>query len=315
MDDSFPFHSKSGSKIALRENMLFKLNKRLLDEKEAEKAIKDFESLIGKFKDVILIRLSEKDSFSPKLKEFLANKERNIELISLKQETIPDYIFVTCAKRIQMGFDIFESNQKRGFAIYDPIICKKIALKYNLPEEEVKKKFEDGTVNELFKDTFRNVKDLTQYLIKELDLFLFTAEELKRAEEYLGYYPVSQAMLPYDIYSKDSLFLCHPEIPIEFIELFSSDFNRLPNFTVFTKEYLLEREANIGKILGFDPNKIPDPFLHHIVIAYLFPSSCQMIPLLKVQERAERVARFILGLEEESGGGDHQEEEMGNLRE
>ncbi|MGL5784532.1 MAG: hypothetical protein ACRCYZ_03590 [Alphaproteobacteria bacterium] len=291
-DDAFLLNRKSRPKVLLAKDNFFELSKKTLDEEETKKAIKNFESLIGKFRGIDLIRLSEKDFFALKLKEYLEKGNIKVEFIDLTQEPIPDYVVVTCSKRAQMGFNVFE----QGTAVYDPDVCKYMALKYNLSEQEVKKKFEDGTIDELFKHAFQNVEDLAEYLIKKLNLFLFTAEELRKAQERLGYYPASNLAFPYIIYSKDPL--PNSEIPIEFIELFSSDFNNLPDFVDFTKEYLIKREDHTREILNYPPTEISPTLLHQLVIAYLFPSPCQLLPLLKVQERAKRVARAILGLEE-----------------
>ncbi|MGL5720442.1 MAG: hypothetical protein ACRCYP_06605 [Alphaproteobacteria bacterium] len=302
-DDSFPFDGKPISSISLSENKLFfERNKRSLDECMKKKAKENFKFLIEKFPDHCSVVLSKEDSFTPELSFFLReNNVRDIK-ISSKSEEFPENVYLACAQRAKLAFNLFENNEKQGTAVYLAELSRNLASTEGLLEGDIKQRFEDGSINKIFRQGLSAPQSLADYLLKVPGIFLFTVSELEFAKLSLGYYPVSSWANPYCIsFMKPAE---HPGLPLEFLELFSADFNGKPGIDISViSKYLLESQK-IARLHVEGIAKIPsERRVYRMVVETLFPAPWQMIPLLKVQERAERVARAILGLEEESESG------------
>ncbi|MGL4824701.1 MAG: hypothetical protein ACRC4G_00675 [Alphaproteobacteria bacterium] len=302
-DDSFPFDDSSMNGVLLSKNKLFfERNKRSLNDCMKKKAKENFKSLIEKFPGNYSVVLSQEDSFTPELSFFLRdNNVRDIKMSS-KSEEFPENVYLACAQRTQLAFNLFDNNEKQGIAVYLNELSRNLASTEGLLEEDIKQRFEDGSINKIFKKGLSGPQSLADYLLKVPGIFLFTVSELEFARLSLGYYPVSSLSDPWYIFLMKPAE--HPGLPLEFLKLFSADFNGKPGIDISViSEYLLESQK-IARLHVEGVAKIPsERRVYRMVVETFFPAPWRMIPLLKVQERAKRVARAILGLGEESESG------------
>ncbi|MGL4426286.1 MAG: hypothetical protein ACRCUQ_00795 [Alphaproteobacteria bacterium] len=302
-DDSFLFDDGIVPSLSLSEDKkFFKRNKRSLSDDMKKKAKRNFKSLIEKFPGNYSVVLSQEDSFTPELSSFL--REHNIQDIktSSKSEEFPENIYLACAQRSQLAFNLFENNEKQGTAVYLAELSKNLASTKGLLEEDVKQHFKDGSINKIFKKELLTTENLADYLLKVPGIFLFMVSELEFAGLSLGYYSISSLGDPwYIFFTKPAE--C-PGLPLEFLEFFSTDFNKKPEIDISViSQYLLESQR-IARLNVDGIAKNPsERRVYRMVVETFFPAPWQMIPLLKVQRRAELIARAILGLEEESKSG------------
>jgi hypothetical protein len=286
IDELFDFTTESVKgtlkkrSFSKEESGFFRVQKRDLSELgKKEEALEHFECLIKRFPTVKSVKLDEGDSFTPTLKPFLEVQGKIVDLSS-KQPPLPDNVFLNAAKRLALAYNVFNENENKGVAFYSSDLCEMLSVKHNLPEDDLKKRFEDGSINKLFKESCMNPLETAIALLKKSGIFLF---ELKELQKSVG---------PFFAFSSQLLFfepVTHSELPLEFLEHFSV--LELPRFCEhiiddFRIRYAAENFSNLGVFRN--------------VIEILFPAIWRMIPLPEVQERALDIAYKLLGEKEKS---------------